>query len=143
MRYKMPLTLFHFISIQLTYLLLYEWSMYLDNAMQLENYGGPEVSRQNLLFHGKTYFLTAKHTFSRQNILSHGKTYFFTAKHTFSRQNLLSHGKTYFFTAKHTFSRQNLLSHGKTFFFTSKLCYPEADLVCRQCLTEGINFFRK
>ena len=22
-------------------------------------------------------------------------------------------------------------------------CVPEADLVCRQCLTEGINFFRK
>ena len=30
--------------------------------------------------HGKTYFLTAKHTFSRQNLLSHGKTYFLTSK---------------------------------------------------------------
>ena len=53
----------------------------------------------------------------------HGKTYFLTAKHTFSRQNLLSHGKTYFLTAKLTFSRQNLLSHGKTYFLTSKLGY--------------------
>ena len=80
-------------------------------------------SRQNLLSHGKTYFLTAKLTFSRQNLPSHGKTYFLTAKHTFSRQNLLSHGKTYFLTAKLTFSRQNLLSHGKPYFLTSKLGY--------------------
>ena len=39
--------------------------------------------RQNLLSHGKTYFLTAKLTFPRQNLL-------------FSRQNLLFHGKTFF-----------------------------------------------
>ena len=73
-------------------------------------------SRQNLLFHGKTYFLTAKHTFPRQNLLSHGKTYFSTAKHIFPRQNLLFHGKTYFSTAKHTFPRQNILFHGTTYF---------------------------
>ena len=79
-------------------------------------YGGPYLPRQNLLFHGKSYFSTAKLTFSRQNLLSHGKTYFLTAKLTFSRQNLLFHGKTYFSTAKLTFSRQNLLSHGKTYF---------------------------
>ena len=42
--------------------------------------------------HGKTYFLTAKLTFSRQNLLFHGKTYFLTAKLTFI------HGKTYFST---------------------------------------------
>ena len=71
--------------------------------------------------HGKTYFLTAKLTFSRQNILSHGKTYILTAKLTFSRQNLLSHGKTYFLTAKLTFSRQNLLSHGKLTFSRQNL----------------------
>ena len=39
---------------------------------------------------------TAKLTFPRQNLLFHGKTYFLTAKLTFSRQNLLFHGKTYF-----------------------------------------------
>ena len=33
------------------------------------SYGGPQVSRQNLLSHGKTYFLTAKPTFPRQNLL--------------------------------------------------------------------------
>ena len=66
-------------------------------------YRGPHLPRQNLLFHGKTYFLTAKLTFPRQNLL-------------FSRQNLLFHGKTYFSTAKLTFSRQNLLFHGKTYF---------------------------
>ena len=36
--------------------------------------------------HGKTFFLTAKLSFSRQNTLSHGKTLFLTAKHSFSRQ---------------------------------------------------------
>ena len=56
--------------------------------------------------HGKTFFLTAKLSFSRQNTLSHGKTLFLTAKHSFSRQNTLSHGKTLFLTAKHSFSRQ-------------------------------------
>ena len=59
---------------------------------------------------------TAKLTFPRQNLLFHGKTYFLTAKLTFPRQNLLSHGKTYFSTAKLTFPRQNLLFHGKTYF---------------------------
>ena len=61
--------------------------------------------RQNLLFHGKTYFFT-------QNLLFHGKTYF------------SGHGKTSFLTAKLTFSRQNLLFHGKTYFFTAKLTFP-------------------
>jgi len=79
-----------------------------------KQYGGPYLPRQNLLFHGKTYFSTAKLTFPRQNLLFH-------AKLTFSRQNLLFHGKTYFFAAKLTFSRQNLLFHGKTYFSTAKL----------------------
>ena len=79
-------------------------------------YGGPHLPRQNLLFHGKTYFSTAKLTFSRQNLLFHGKTYFSTAKLTFPRQNLLFYGKTYFLTAKLTFPRQNLLFYGKTYF---------------------------
>ena len=52
-------------------------------------YGGPYLPRQNLLFHGKTYFSAAKLTFPRQNLLFHGKTYFLTAKRTFPRQNLL------------------------------------------------------
>ena len=74
--------------------------------------------------HGKTYFSTAKLTFSRQNLLFHGKTYSFTAKLTFPRQNLLFHGKTFFSTAKLTFPRQNLLFHGKTYFFL----LPESSL---------------
>ena len=86
-----------------------------------DNYGGPYLPRQNLLFHGKTYFSTAKLTFPRQNLLFHGKTYFSTAKLTFPRQNLLFHGKIYFPTAKLTFLRQNLLFHGKTYFSTAKL----------------------
>ena len=44
------------------------------------SYGGPYLPRQNLLFHGKTYFLTAKLTFPQQNLCFHGKTYFFTAE---------------------------------------------------------------
>ena len=69
--------------------------------------------------HGKTFFLTAKLSFSRQNTLSHGKILFLTAKHSFSRQNTLSHGKTLFLTAKHSFSRQNFLSHGNFFILQS------------------------
>ena len=64
------------------------------------SYGDPHVSRQNLLSHGKSYSLAAKHTFSRQKLPSRGKIYFLTAKITFSRQNLLSHGKIYFLAAK-------------------------------------------
>ena len=75
--------------------------------------------------HGKTFFLTAKLSFSRQNTLSHGKTLFLTAKHSFSRQNTLSHGKTLFLTAKLSFSRQNTLSHGKTLFLTAKLSFSK------------------
>ena len=99
------------------------------------NYGGPQVSRHNLLCHSTTYFLTAQLTFSRHNLLS-------------SRHSLLSHGTTYFFrgtiyflTAKITFflqillfylSRHNLLSHGGSKFswrkFNGFLCQRE---VCR------------
>ena len=92
-------------------------------------YGGPYLPRQNLLFHGKTYFATAKLTFPRQNLLFHGKTYFSTAKLTFPRQNLLFHGKTYYSTAKLTFPRQNLLFHGKTYFSTAKLTFPRQNLL--------------
>ena len=86
-------------------------------------YGGPQVSRKNLLSHGKTFFLTAKLSFSRQNFLSHGRTFFLTARLSFSWQNFLSHGKTSFLTAKLSFSRQNFLSHGKTYFLTAKLTF--------------------
>ena len=94
-------------------------------------------SRQNLLSHGKTYFLTAKLTFPRQNLLFHGKTYFLTTKLTFSRQNLLFHGKTYFSTAKLTFSRQNLLSRGKTYF---RLQAQEVFVVLRSSMAEEEDF---
>ena len=39
--------------------------------IQCVTYGGPHLPRQNLLFHGKTYFSTAKLTFPRQNLLFH------------------------------------------------------------------------
>ena len=98
-------------------------------AHRRQNYGGPHLPRQNLLFHGNTYFSTAKLTFPRQNLLFYGKTYFLTAKLTFPRQNLLFYGKTYFLTAKLTFSRQNLLFHGKTYFSTAKLTFSRQNLL--------------
>ena len=68
---------------------------YKENICQLQSqyYGGPQVSRQNFLSHGKTFFLTAKLSFSKQNTLSHGKTFFLTAELSFSRQNFLSQSK--------------------------------------------------
>ena len=79
------------------------------------NYGGPQVSRHNLLCHSTTYFLTAQLTFSRHNLLSLGTIYFltaqltfFAAQFTFSRHNLL-------------FSWHNLLSHGKNNFFLANI----------------------
>ena len=68
-------------------------------------------------YHGKTFFLTAKLSFSRQNSLSHGKTLFLTAKLSFLRQNSL------FSRQNSLFSRQNFLFHDKTFFFTVKLFF--------------------
>ena len=64
-------------------------------------------SRQNVLFHGKT---TVAH-------ICHGKTFFSTAKLSFSRQNLLFHGKTFFSTAQLFFPRRNFLFHSRAFFF--------------------------
>ena len=100
------------------------------------DYGGPYLRRQNLLFHCKTYFLTAKLFFPRQNFLSYGKIYLLTAKVSFPRQNLLSHGKTsfllqnflshsktFFSTAKLSFSRQNFLSYGKVYLLTAKVSF--------------------
>ena len=70
---------------------------------------GPLIGKTTVAHrcHGKTFFLTAKLSFSRQNFLSHGKTFFLTAKLSLSRQNFLSQGKTFFLTAKLSFSRQN------------------------------------
>ena len=68
-------------------------------------YGGPQVSRHNLLSYGTTYFLTAQLTFSRHNLLSHDTTYFL-------------HGTIYFLTAQLTFSRQKLFFYCKNYFFT-------------------------
>ena len=68
--------------------------------------------------HGKTYFSTAKLTFSRQNLLFHGKTYFSTAKLTFF------HGKTYFLTAKLTLPRQT--------YFLPKIWNPEYSEIGRK-----------
>ena len=79
--------------------------------------------------HGKTYFSTAKLTFSRQNLLFHGENYFSTAKLTFPRQNLCFHGKTYFFTAKLTFPRQNFIKGlGRDLFLNRiKMATPYSD----------------
>ena len=83
-------------------------------------------------YHGKTFFLTAKLSFSRQNFLfhgktlSHGKTFFYTAKLSFHGKTL-SHGKTFFYMAKLSFHGKTL-SHGKTFFFTAKLSFSRPHL---------------
>ena len=45
---------------------LHKWEHWLHSG----EYGGPHLPRQNLLFHGKTYFSTAKLTFPRQNLQS-------------------------------------------------------------------------
>ena len=103
-------------------------------ACNQDFYGGPQVSRQNILSRNKTFFLTVKLFFSRQNFLSHGKTLFLTAKLSFSRQNSLSHGKALFLTEKLSFSRQNFLPHGKTFFFTAKLSFSWPNF-CLHCMT--------
>ena len=102
-----------------------------ENCKDNNIYGGPQVSRQNFLSHGKTFFYTAKLSFSRQNFLfhgktlSHGKTFFYTAKLFFTAklflmaklcftwQNFLFTAKL-FLTGKLSFSRQNFLSQGHT-----------------------------
>ena len=65
-------------------------------------------------YHGKTFFLMAKHSFSQQNS-------FLTAKHSFSWQNIPSHSKTLFSHGKTFLLTAKLFSHGKTFFLTAKL----------------------
>ena len=92
-------------------------SLKLEEEGYLVNKGKSTVAHichGKTLFHGKTYFSTAKHTFLRQNLLFHGKTYFLTANLTFPRQNLLFHSKSYFSTAKVTFLGKTLYFHGKT-----------------------------
>ena len=67
-----------------------KWYFLITRFSLADLYGGPHLPWQNLLFHGKTYFSTAKLSFPRQNFLFHGKTFFSTAKLYFSpRQNLL------------------------------------------------------
>ena len=100
-----------------------------------ENYGGPQLSRQNQKPHGKTKNLTAKTKYlmakpktSRQNRKPHGphgknkiphdktktKTKDLTAKPKTSRQNQGPHGKTKYFTAKTKYLTAKANTHGKT-----------------------------
>ena len=65
-----------------------------------------EIDWQNSLSHGKTFFLTAKLSFSRQNFLSHGKTFFLTAKLFLSAE--------LFLMAKRSFVEYNIRSEEKT-----------------------------
>ena len=76
-------------------------------------YGGPQLSRQNKILHGKIKFFTAKYNSSRQNKILHGKIKFTTAKYNSPRQNKILH-------AKYNSPRQNKIHHGKIKFATAK-----------------------
>ena len=91
-----------------------------------ENYGGPQLSRQNQKPHGKTKNLTAKTKYpmakpktSRQNRKPHGP-------HGPHGKNKIPHDKTKNLTAKTKTSRQNQRPHGKTKYFTAKTKYLTA-----------------
>ena len=91
-----------------------------------ENYGGPQLSRQNQKPHGKTKNLTAKTKYlmakpktSRQNRKPHGP-------HGPHGKNKIPHDKTKNLTAKTKTSRQNQRPHGKTNYFTAKTKYLTA-----------------
>ena len=91
-----------------------------------ENYGGPQLSRQNQKPHGKTKNLTAKTKYlmakpktSRQNRKPHGP-------HGSHGKNKIPHDKTKNLTAKTKTSRQNQRPHGKTKYFTAKTKYLTA-----------------
>ena len=77
-------------------------------------YGGPQLSRQNTIHHGKIQFVTAKYNSSRQNTICHGKIQFITAKYNLSRQNTIHHGKIQFETTNSNYSRQTPNTHGKS-----------------------------
>ena len=74
---------------------------------KVPEYGGPQVSRQNILYRGKTFCLAAKLFVSRQNILSHGKTLFFHGKAFCLTAN-------FFLMAKRSFVQYNILSEENT-----------------------------
>ena len=91
-----------------------------------ENYGGPQLSRQNQKPHGKTKNLTPKTKYlmakpktSRQNRKPHGP-------HGPHGKNKIPHDKTKNLTAKTKTSRQNQRPHGKTNYFTAKTKYLTA-----------------
>ena len=87
----------------------------------LDLYGGPQLSRQNLFTYGKINFATAKsfsprqnHFHSRQNLFTHGKINFATAKSISLTAKSISPRQNQFH------SRQNQFRHGKIFLLTAK-----------------------
>ena len=56
------------------------------------NYGGPQLSRQKQIHHGKSKFTMAKASSPRQKQIHHGKSKFTTAKANHSRQKQIGHG---------------------------------------------------
>ena len=95
-------------------------------------YGGPQVSRQNFLSQGKTFFLRAKLSFSRQNFLSQGKTFFLKTKLSSPRQNLLSQDKNFF-------PKTKLFSQDKTFFRKAKLSFSMKNFLSKDKTLLGGN----
>ena len=93
-----------------------------------ENYGGPQLSRQNQKPHGKTKNLTAKTKYlmakpktSRQNRKPHGPHGKNKIPHDKTK---LPHGKTKDLTAKPKTSRRNQILHSKNQIPHGKSKYP-------------------
>ena len=78
-------------------------------------HGGPQLSRQYQIPHGKSKRLTAITKSSRQKQK-------LTAKPNGSRQNQKAHGKTKQLTAKTKSSRQNRLDRGSV----NRICQPRS-----------------
>ena len=90
-------------------------------------YGGPQLSWQNTIHHGKIQFETTNSNYSRQTTNTHGENKnnffnlkFITARAKHSRQQQKTHGKSKRLTAKAKHSRQKQNTHGKSKTLTAK-----------------------
>ena len=107
------------------------------------NYGGPQLSRQNLFTHDKINFLTAKSISPRQNQFRHGKINFATAKSISPRQSQFDHGKINFTIRQNQFYHgkiiftiwQNKFHHGKIIFIHGKINFTTAKSFSTNLLT--------
>ena len=100
---------------------MYQWFCSISSGLELEhlageyeNYGGPQLSRQNKKSHGKNKKPTAKQKASRQKQKTHGNIKSLTAKTKSPRQKQKAHGKRNKLTAKPTSLRQKQKAHGKS-----------------------------